>query len=41
MTLEKLDNLVKISQLKVEPPDQKELDRMVTAGKRGLQDAKF
>ena len=40
MTLEKLDNLVKISQLKVEPPDQKEIDRMVTAAKRGLQDAK-
>ncbi len=40
MTLEKLDNLVKISQLKVEPPDQKEFDRMVTAAKRGLQDAK-
>lgn len=40
MTLAKLDNLVKISQLKVEPPDQKEFDRMVTAAKRGLQDAK-
>lgn len=26
MTLEKLDNLVKIKQLKVEPPDQNEFD---------------
>ncbi len=31
MTLEKLDNLVKIGQLKVEPPDQKEFDGMVAA----------
>ena len=40
MTLEKLDNLVKINKLKVEPPDQKEFDRMVASAKRGLQDAK-
>ncbi len=29
MTLEKLDNLVKINQLKVELPDQKEFDGML------------
>ena len=29
MTLEKLDNLVKISQLKIEPPDQNEFDGML------------
>jgi len=40
MTLEKLDNLVGINKLKVEPPDQKEFDRMVATAKRGLQDAK-
>ncbi len=40
MTLEKLDNLVRINKLKVEPPDQKEFDRMVATAKRGLQDAK-
>lgn len=28
MTLEKLDNLVKINKLNVEPPDQKEFDGM-------------
>ena len=40
MTLEKLDNLVRINKLKVEAPDQKEFDRMVATAKRGLQDAK-
>jgi len=40
MTLEKLDNLVKINKLKLEPPDQKEFDGMVASAKRGLQDAK-
>jgi hypothetical protein len=39
MTLEKLDNLVKINQLKVEPPDQKEFDGMVSSAKRRLIDA--
>lgn len=29
MVLEKLDNLVKINKLKIEPPDQKEFDGMV------------
>ena len=40
MTLEKLDNLVKINKLKLEPPDQREFDGMVASAKRGLQDAK-
>lgn len=39
MTLEKLDNLVNINQLKIEPPDQKEFDAMVARAKRRLQDA--
>ena len=39
MTLENLDNLVKIKQLKVEPPDQNEFDGMVSSAKRRLQDA--
>ena len=39
MTLEKLDNLVKIKQLKVEPPDQNEFDGMVNSAKRRLQDS--
>lgn len=38
MTLEKLDNLVKINKLKLEPPDQKEFDGMVASAKRCLQD---
>lgn len=39
MTLAKLDNLVKIQQLKTEPPDQAEFDGMVASAKRRLQDA--
>ncbi len=39
MTLEKLDNLVRIKQLKPEPPDQREFDGMVASAKRRLQDA--
>ena len=39
MTLEKLDNLVKIRQLKAEPFDQAEFDGMVASAKRRLQDA--
>ena len=41
MTLEKLDNLVKIKQLKIEPPDQNEFDGMVNSAKRRLQDARI
>lgn len=39
MTLENLDNLVKIKQLKVEPPDQSEFDGMVNSAKRRLLDS--
>ena len=39
MTLQQLDNLVKIQKLKIEPPDQNEFDGMVSSAKRGLQDA--
>ncbi len=39
MTLKKLDNLVKINQLKIEPPDQGELDGMVNSAKRRLEDS--
>ena len=39
MTLEQLENLVKIKKLKVEPPDQDEFDGMVRSAKRRLQDA--
>jgi hypothetical protein len=40
MTLEKLDNLVKIKQLKAESPDQNEFDGLVSSAKRRLQDYK-
>lgn len=36
MTLEKLDNLVRIKELKAEPPDQREFDGMVASAKRRL-----
>ena len=39
MTLEKLQNLVQIKQLKVEAPDQNEFDGMLNSAKRRLQDA--
>lgn len=39
MSLEKLDNLVKIKQLKTEPPDQNEFDGMVSSAKQRLKDA--
>ncbi len=39
MTLEKLDNLVKINKLKVELPDKIEFDGMVGSAKRRLGDA--
>ena len=41
MTLENLDNLVKIRKLKAEPPDQNEFDAMVNSAKRRLQDSKL
>lgn len=34
MTLKNLDNLVKINQLKSEPPDQAEFDGLVASAKR-------
>lgn len=39
MTLQPLDNLVKIDQLKAEPPDQMEFDGMVGSAKRRLNDS--
>ena len=39
MTSGRLDNLVKIKKLKVEPPDQKEFDGMVKSAKSRLKDA--
>ncbi len=41
MTLEKLDNLVKINQLKIEPPDQNEFDGMLKSARRRLKDAQI
>lgn len=41
MTLEKLDNLVKVHQLKHEPPDQAEFDGMIRSAKTRLKDAKI
>ena len=41
MTLENLDNLVKVKQLKVELPDQNEFDGMVSSAKRRLKDAEI
>lgn len=38
MSLDNLDNLVKINQLKKEPPDQKEFDGMLASARRRLQD---
>jgi len=40
MTLETLENLVKIGKLKKEPADQKEFDRMLNSARRGINDAK-
>jgi len=40
MSLEKLDNLVKIKQLKKEPPDQNEFNGMVGSARRRLSDSK-
>ena len=41
MTLENLDNLVKINQIKTEPPDQNEFDGLLNSAKRRLQDSRF
>jgi len=41
MPLDKLDNLVKIAQLKHEPPDQNEFDGMVASAGIRLNDAKL
>lgn len=41
MTLEKLENLVKINKLKIELHDQNEFDGMVNSAKGRLKDAQF
>jgi hypothetical protein len=41
MSLEKLDNLVKLGQLKKEPPDQNEFDGMIASAKARLQDSQL
>jgi len=41
MTLEHLDNLVKIKQLKTEPPDQNEFDGLFNSAKHRLQDSRL
>lgn len=40
MTLANLDNLVKVKQLKLEPPDQAEFERLVRSAERRLNDAR-
>src|SRR5689334_17734731 len=39
MGIQQLDNLVRIRQLKAEPPTQVELDGLIRSGKAKLQDA--
>ncbi|MCK9504259.1 MAG: hypothetical protein M0Q95_08750 [Porticoccaceae bacterium] len=39
MESEKLDNLVRVGKLKVEPPDQADFEGMVNSAERRLQDA--
>ncbi len=39
MTLKELDNLVKINDLKAEPPDQNEFNNMLLSAKRCIKDA--
>lgn len=39
MTAKELDNLVEIQQLKKEPPEQKEFDGLLAAGRAALKDA--
>lgn len=41
MTSGRLENLVKIKKLKVEPPDQKEFDGMVSSARSRLKDAEI
>lgn len=41
MTLRNLENLVKIKQLKVEPPDQNEFNGMVNSARRRLNDSQL
>jgi hypothetical protein len=41
MTLEHLDNLVKIQKLKAEPPDQHEFDGMLKSARIRLQDSQL
>ncbi|HIE02215.1 MAG TPA: hypothetical protein EYP59_18340 [Thiotrichaceae bacterium] len=41
MSLEKLDNLVKTGQLKLEPPNQDEFDGMIASAKARLQDSQL
>ena len=41
MTLKQLDNLVKINELKNEPPNQNEFDGMLTSARRRLKDSKI
>ncbi len=41
MTLENLDNLVKIQKLKIETADQKEFDGMLNSAKVRLKDAQL
>ena len=39
MTLKQCDNLVKINQLKIEEPDQGELDGLIKSGQARLKDS--
>ena len=41
MALENLENLVRIDQLKAEPPDQAEFNGLVDSAKRRLKDTKI
>ena len=41
MTLKKLDKLVEINQLKIEPPNQNEFDGMLASARLRLRDAKI
>lgn len=41
MTLEELNNLVSIKQLKAEPPDQSEFDGLVNSSKNKLKDSRI
>ena len=41
MTLENLDNLVKVKELKKEPPDQNEFDGLLNSAKRRLHDSRL